>query len=153
MKTRKVKSESTKNTYIDSETGEILDTDKEIKHHKIVVDGREAFAMMYSSVIGAIEDMDRATVKVLVWCSLNTTYNSNIISLTKPMCNQITKDYSIQYNTIKNCITKLKRRNILIPLGSGTYRVNPKYFWKGESNKRRETMKYVLEVECKNAND
>lgn len=150
MKTIKVKTESVTTNFIDKETGEILEVGQEIKHHKIVVDTRRDFVMMHIPVIGLIDGLDNTTIKVLIWCGLNASYNANTVNLTKPMCEEITKEFKISYQTIKNSISKLSKQKALIPMGSGTYRVNPRYFWKGQTSEKLKTMKYILEVECPN---
>ena len=54
MKEIKVKTTKTVNNYFDSETGELVKTDSDIKHDKIIVSGKEQFAVVYSSVISAL---------------------------------------------------------------------------------------------------
>lgn len=153
MRKRKVGTHKVQNNFLDTETGETVETSSEVKHETIVVNDEESFATHYSSVIGALKHLDFASTKVLIWCSLNAATNTNKISLVKPFCEDIGEEYGLAYNTVKNCISKLKQKEILIPIGSGVYRINPKYFWRGNSNQRNRTMKYVLEVECKTAND
>lgn len=151
MKAIKVKTNSVTNNYIDADTGEILETEQEVKHQKIVVNSRRDFIMMHLPIIGLIDGLDNTTIKVLIWCGMNASYNTNTVNLTKPMCIDITKQYNIKYQTIKNSISKLSKKKALIPLGSGTYRVNPKYFWKGETAEKLKTMRYILEIECPSA--
>lgn len=147
MKSKPTYKERIINNFI-SEDGELLDSSEDIKTHKLVFNSKESFSFMYAFFLGLLDDLDNTTIKVLSWCSINCTYNSNIVNLTKPMCEKITSLYGIQYQTIKNSITKLKKKNILIALGSGTYCINPRYVWRGESKERLKTMKYILEMEC-----
>jgi predicted 3-demethylubiquinone-9 3-methyltransferase (glyoxalase superfamily) len=151
MKSVKVKTDIITNNYVDSKTGEILEVEHEIKNHKIVVADKKGFAMLTFAVIGMLDGLDKTSIKVIIWCSLNANYNSNIISLTKPYCTEITKDFGITYQTIKNSIGVLVKKKILIPLGSGAYRINPRYFWKGGTTEQLKMMSYVLNIECPNA--
>ena len=148
MKIKNKYDETVVNNFIDSETGELIDTSVQIKTHTIIVPSKEQFAITYASLIGAIKHLDGVGVKILMYCSLNCTYNSNLISLTKPYIHQISLAFDLSEGSIKSSIRKLVREKILIPQGSGAYRVNPRYFWKGDNNSRHEKMKYVLEVEC-----
>lgn len=150
MKERKVKTETVVNNFIDTDTGELLNTEEHVKHHKIVVDDSTSFAIMYSEVIGALKGLRSNDMHIVQYCVLNAEVNSNTVNLTKPMCDKITETCDIPYQSIKNSIAKLKTKGLLIPLGSGNYRVNPKYYWRGNKIERNKTLKYVLEVECPN---
>lgn len=153
MKIIKAKSNVNTNTFIDRATGEVLEVEQDVKHTKIVVDSRRDFVMLSIPILGLIDGLDNTTVKVLIWCGLNAQYNKNMITLTKPWCEEITKEFNISYQTIKNSIYKLSKKKALIPLGSGTYRVNPRYFWKGQTSEKLKTMKHIIEIECPRAND
>lgn len=148
MRLLKVKSDYIINNYVDTETGEMLQTTMDVKHHKIVVDDRETFAFQYSSIMGVFKELSGRDIKVLTYCSLNSERGTNRISLTKVITEEIATIYDTSYNSVKNSITVLKKKMILMPLGSGTYRINPRYYWKGSSDERKKTMKYILEIEC-----
>lgn len=153
MRKRKVGIERVVNNFMDSKTGEILEVDEEIKVHNIIVESPVQFAMIHVPILAMLDELDKVAIKVLVWCALNADYNENTVNLTKPKCACITKQFKISYQTIKNSITRLAKKKAIIALGSGTYRVNPKYFWKGQNTVKRKKMKYILEVECPRAND
>lgn len=144
----KVKSHITENNYLDSTTGEVLSQEILIKQDKIIVDNKEAFALAYASIVGVLNRLNGNDVKLLTYCSIYAEYNTNRISLTKPICEEITRQTELPYQSIRNSITKLIKANILIKLGSGTYRINPRYYWKGNSQERLTTMNYILEIEC-----
>ena len=148
MKIIKVKTDKVVNNFVDPSTGEILDSEEEVKHHKIVVGDKESFAMMFIPVIGLIDTLDKVSIKVLQWAALNAGHNSNVVHLGKYSCSLIEQEFDIKYQTIKDAISKLKNKNAIIPLGSGAYRVNPRYYWKGQTSERIKTMRYILEIEC-----
>lgn len=149
MEVKRIK-ERVENNFIDFETGEVMETSIDIKTHKVVVDSRETMAFISSVILGLFDDLDGTELKLITYCAVNAEYNSNTVNLTKPMCTIISNKLQVGYQTIKNTISKLKKKKILIPLGSGTYRVNPKYTWKGTTDERKKMMKYILEVECPN---
>jgi hypothetical protein len=147
IKTQLVES---KDNFIDPETHELLDTVSDVRKEKIVVDSREQFALYYSSIIGALKDLNGLDVKLLMYCTMNSSYNTNMISLTNPFLKDAARTYGSTVGSIRNSITRLCNKNILIKEGSGAYRINPRYFWRGTTAERKRTMKYVLEVECPN---
>lgn len=110
--------------------------------------GQECFFYTYPDALALIDDLDKVSIKVLYYCNINAQWNTNMIALTKPVLLDIEKKIGLKYQTVRNAISKLKKLNILIDLGSATYRINPRYYWKGNSSDRLKTMKYVLEVEC-----
>jgi len=150
MQVKKVKTDVVINNYLDSETGEIIETTQDIKHHKIIVEDKESFAIQYSNILGALKKLTGRDIKLLTYCSLNAEQNTNRINLTKPILEEISELFDSTYDGLRQSIVFLKKQNILIPLGSGTYRINPRYYWRGNLGERLKTMKFVLEVECKN---
>lgn len=148
MKQLKVKTTETTNNYFDNETGELIKSDTDVKHDKIIVSGREEFAVVYSSVISATEGLPPSTKALLIHISLKASVDSNEITLVKPVLEKLSKESSMSTSAIKKAISQLVEKNILIRIGSGLYRVNPKYYWRGSQANRNKTMKYVLEVEC-----
>ena len=153
MKVRKGVKETVVNNFVDPETGEILATEKDVKHHKIFTTNKESFAIMFSSVIGMVDGLDRMSVRLIIWCSQNCLINSNLINLGKPYREAIRKEFQVSDQTIKNAIYTLKQRRVLISVGGGTYKVHPRYFWRGDMGNRNKALKYILEVELeRNAN-
>lgn len=135
------------NNYIDKETGEVLSTEKQKKLHSIVVNSNENFALMYSSLIGVLKELNGNDIFVLTYCSLHAEYGKNRISITKAICSDITEMFEIPYQSIRNSVGKLVKRDILIPQGSATYIVNPQYYWRGNSGDRINAYKeFVLKV-------
>lgn len=148
MKQIKIKTDTVVNNYFNEETGEITNQEINVKHHKIIIADKESFALQYSEIIGKMKNLNGNDIKLLAYCSLNAEHNTNRIALTKPICEEIFEGLEIPYQSIRNSAAKLVKEKVLIPLGSATYRVNPKYYWRGNSNERLKTMKYILEIEC-----
>jgi hypothetical protein len=151
LQRKKIRTDTVTNNYIDSETNEIIETDIQIKHQHIVVENSCSFVMEFVEIMGLKAGLDSATIKVLTWCVHNTVYNKNIVTITKFQCNEITELFGIKYQSIHNSLTTLKRKKILIPTGiKCSYRVNPRYYWRGELNERKKVMQFILTVECLN---
>ncbi len=140
--------ETVVNNFIDPLTGELIDTQTLVKTHKIIVDSKDQFAFTYSEIIGQLKNLSGVDIKLLTYCSLCCEYNTNSVVLVKPMLKKISTDFDIAEGSIKNSIKKLVGKKILIPQGSGVYKINPRYYWRGEKSERSVVMKYILEVEC-----
>lgn len=138
----------TVNNFVDNDTGELLDSDIQIKHDSILLDSKEKFMFTYTAIIGAIEDLPKGATRLLAWCALNAEFNTNLIVLNKVFKKRITEDIGMPEQTIRNNITRLRDFGALIPEGSATYRIHPKYYWRGERSVRNKTLKYILEIEC-----
>ena len=147
MRLKKVHKKTTINNYVDKETGELLTTDVDIKHDKIVVNDAERFAMIFSNIIGVIDGLNGTAIKVLIFCSQNCVVNTCIINLGKAYRESICKAFDLKDQTVKNAISDLVRKGILIYESTATYKVNPKYFWRGDMGERRKALKYILELE------
>lgn len=148
MKIKTKYDETVVNNYLDSVTGELIETHVDVKTHKIVLDSKDQFAFMYSTLIGSLQGLNGSDVKLLMYCTLNCTYNTNVVALNSHFLKLASQQTGVSLGSLKNSLTVLHRKNILIKLGGATYRVNPKYFWRGESAERVATMRFVLEVEC-----
>lgn len=143
MKLRFVK-HHTKNNYIDTDTGEVLSTHLDKKEEYILVDSPEDFANVFFHIKGILSDLDKGSVNLLIWCATQAQYNTNMVTLNKPVCTLIEKDLGIKYQTIKNAITRLVKKKIFIPMGSATYKINPAYAWRGAQEVRKREMHYIL---------
>jgi hypothetical protein len=98
-----------------------------------------------------IFDIGRGEIKVLSHCWKITEYNTGRIYLVKTVKEEMSKEISIKLESIDNIIYKLVKKKLLLSEGTSVYRLNPKYFWKGEETARAEVLeivvRYKLEVE------
>jgi hypothetical protein len=140
--------ETVVNNFIDPETAELIETSVEVKTHKIAVESKDQFAFIYASLIGALKGLNGGDIKLLMYCSMNCTLNSNMIPLNSHFLAEAAKQLDVSAGSLRNSIMSLTKKDILIKVGSGTYRVNPRYFWRGDVSERLKTMRYILEVEC-----
>lgn len=150
MKLKTVKTEQVTDNFFDQESGELINTSKHTKTHRIILDDKDEFVFMYMSVLSLIDDLDNVCVKVLCHCCRLSTKGTNMVALTKPFIEDISDRTKLKEQTIRNAIVRLVKKNALIKLGAATYRINPRYYWKGNSTERLKTMEYILRVECPN---
>lgn len=139
---------TTTNNFIDRETGELIDTDSVEKGDVLIVDTQEEFTSLYYLIMGAVRGLDKTSILLLLWSAIKAQYNTNVVTFNKPICDIITEDTGLKYQSIKNAVSRMARMRILIPMGSATYRVNPAYAWRGPKDGRKTMMKYILEVQC-----
>tara|TARA_R110000868_G_C10810997_1_gene757844 strand:- start:247 stop:771 length:525 start_codon:yes stop_codon:yes gene_type:complete len=145
-KIKKSTRETTVNNYI-NEDGEILDTVTDVKRQTILVPDKDSFAMAFSSVIGLMAGLDKMSINLIMWCSQNCVINQNIINLGKAYRSAICKEFKVSDQTIKNSIGVLSKKGILISIGTATYKVHPKYFWRGDMGERNRSLQYILTIE------
>jgi hypothetical protein len=127
---------------IDHETGEVTEVKKTVKRRV----ARDKFIMLYlkdiSSIIGLAT---KSEFKVLMSICNMAKYNSNEVILIKPKKEQIAEETGLNYDNVKNTISRLHKKEILIRTASSTYLLNPKYFFKGEETERAKALKLVFE--------
>lgn len=140
--------ESSTTQNIDYETGELLEPTVEVKEHKVVRHDEKEFFQLYYSLIGLLEKMSLAESKLLLHLSYDCD-QENRIALPKTVKEGLSERTGLHRQTINNCLSTLTSKNILIRIGVGYYRINPRYVWKRSSGERDKMLKYILEVECK----
>jgi hypothetical protein len=134
-------------TTIDSETGEVIDvTTKEVK---VLTDTREEFLQFYISLEAKIIEMSLSEERLLMYCIIHCDRN-NVINIGSYAKKEINNKYKIASSTIANGLSQLMSKGVIVRVGRGAYKINPRYVWKGNSNDRRSSLKYFLEVECPN---
>ena len=136
---------SESNTTIDSESGEVLDV--QVKEKKILVETREEFIQVYTSIEAKIINMSLSEERVWMYTLLHCD-KQNIIRITTYDKKIIDEKWGLSPSTVANSITKLAELGLLIRLERATYRVNPRYAWKGNSHDRGMMLTHVLTIEC-----
>lgn len=150
MKLKTLNKGTVVNNYIDMETGELKDRDVYVKKQVILVKDREQFAFQYAAVVGALNQLSGTAIKLLIHCSLEAEYNTNKIHLNQITLAPVAEQFGSTLGSMKHAVGELVKAGVLIRLGSAAYRVNPRYYWRGEGPKRQTTLKYMLEIECPN---
>lgn len=128
----------------DSVSGVVLDTTIETKHDLIITSSDETFCTLFGGLISIVDGIDKLGWKVLLYCSQNCDINTNYINLGKHSRKRICELYLLSDGSVKNAVCRLAKTGALIRDDSSVYRVNPKYFWRGNQGERK---KYILEIE------
>lgn len=142
------KGENAKNYYeevvqtIDTETGEVEVVERKVKR-KV---SREKFIMMFlSDIQGIIGLTSKSEFQVLLAITELVSFNTNEVILIKPVKMIIAEKTKLKYDSVKNTISRLHKKEILIRKASSTYVLNPKYFFKGEDTARSSVLKWTIE--------
>jgi DNA-binding MarR family transcriptional regulator len=132
---------------IDSETGELMD--REVKTVRYLANNKEEFYLIYSSLIGLLQKMTLPEIKV--YCYLIEKYQiGSPIALTRTIKEIIAEKQGLSIGTVKNTIPGLWKKRLIYPIGRGTYKLNPRFAFKGSTSERNALLKVALEVECPN---
>lgn len=133
-------------TIVSEETGEEIDV--QIKSTKILVEGKENFIQLYTSIEAKLLGLSLAEERVFFYAILNCSID-NTIYITQYAKKIISEKWNIALTTIPNCLTVLHKEGLLVRIDRGLYKVNPQYVWKSNSSGRKENLKHFLDVECK----
>ena len=144
-----IKTNVTTNHVVDPDTGELLDSNIEVKEEKILVENEKEFLQLYYSIFGILGKLSLAERSVLLYLS-KMCDKENKITIVKYVKEEIAEETGLSYQTINNCVSSLAKKAVIVKLGQAVYRLNPRYIWKSTSNERSKTLKYMLEVECRN---
>ena len=128
---------------IDSETGEILDTD--IKTHKYLANSKEQFLLIYSCLLSAFINMTQSQIRVYGYL---LRYASGIeFCITKSLRGSMSKEILVNERVIYTTIKELEEKKLLFKV-NGNYRRNPRYAFQGSSLDRSGALKAIIELGC-----
>ena len=138
-----LKNSSTHTTIITNEDGELID-EKTIVH-SYIVDDKETFYLIYSSLIGLLGEISNPAVKVLSYVLLNykTDTQFEIGGATR---NMIADKMKISNSAVANALTELKNNTILYSFNRSVYQINPKYAFQGSTSNRKKSLKAIIEL-------
>lgn len=132
-------------TIIDSETGEILDTN--MKVHKYLANTKEEFFMCYSALIGVFMQMTQAEVRIFGYL---LRYAKGIkFDITKKLRVDMSDSIDINERTILNTLPTLIEKRILFQHEGGLYQLNPRFAYQGSVVERNGALKAIIELGCK----
>lgn len=124
------------NTYVDSQTGEILST--EIKTSNYVVTKGEEFCLLYTSCINILEKWNLSISDLQTFAYLCNHYaNGQIFTMNQNIKIELGKMNKKSPTSYNNSTRNLLEKDLIVEAGHRAYRLNPKYIWKGDSNSRK----------------
>ena len=113
-------------------TGEIIHSEKHVLNIS-KLDKEPPYVKMYINDIGLWQGLTSGETSILHLVSSSVDYDG-IVSLTKYHKDKIKKALNVSDGFIRNTLTKLVSRNILLKTDaySGVYKLNPYWFGKGD---------------------
>jgi predicted transcriptional regulator len=132
---------------VDRETGELID--QEVVTHKYITTDKESFYLVYSSLIGLLGEISNPAVKVLSYVLLNYKTDTQF-ELGATSRKMIASKMNLGASSVANALTELKTCNILYSTMKSMYQINPRYAYQGSTSDRKNAMKAIIELGCKN---
>jgi predicted transcriptional regulator len=131
----------------DKETGEFID--QEVITHKYLTTDKESFYLIYSSLIGLLGEISNPSVKVLSYILLNYKTDTQF-ELGAASRNMIASKMNLGASSVANALTELKTCNILYSTMKSVYQINPRYAYQGSSSDRKNSIRAIIELGCRN---
>lgn len=142
LKTSHTHSEQT----VVKETGEVVH--EEIQNIKYLANTQEEFFLIYSSLIGIIEEgMSQAESSLYAHLLKNHNVGADI-GISKQIRLSIGKKLGLNERTVLNTLGMLVEKNLIYTTAKGVYKINPRYAYRGSTAARNRDLKIMLEVEC-----
>lgn len=131
------------NTITVSEEGEILAEDLEYKNFKYLVNSKEEFFLLYSSIFSVFCDLNGVEIKL--FAKLLEMFNVSYFSITKPLKIKIAEKIKCSPRSLDNAIKSLIDANLIYRDNRTLYLINPRYAWKGSTKDRNFNLQILLE--------
>jgi hypothetical protein len=132
------KTKLTKKDILDTETGEVVQTEIEESKEFSTRVKSENFFMTFLAGMDAIEGISTLTErKVLDALNRFADYNTGIVQINKAVKEKIVIRAGLKYQTVCNSLTELAKKGF-IKIHGGECVINHKYFWRGELGVRQK---------------
>lgn len=127
-------------TTIDESTGEVL-------HKRWVTKealNRQKFIKMYLQDLSALRKLTHAQYRMLVELTIYLEYNTNIFYFNAERRTEVSKNIGVEINTVNKSLSRLMKDELILKITSGTYQMNPKYFFNGDEMERAKALEVIL---------
>lgn len=141
-----IKDNYTEKVYTVDEDGVVID--EQVKVHKYIVEDKEQFFLGYVSLLSLFyTELSLAEIKIYSYL-LQHYPTTNSFAVIKTIKEDISKVTSLKIGTIDNAMMLLVKNKLLYSVGRATYKINPRYAFKGNTTDRKKALKVMLELEC-----
>lgn len=131
---------------VNQETGEVIH--EEVQNIKYLANSHEEFFIIYSSLIGIIEEgMSQAESSLYAHLLQNHNVGADI-GISKQIRLGMGKKLGLNERTVLNTLGMLVEKKLIYTTAKGVYKINPRYAYKGSTNNRNRDLKVILELEC-----
>lgn len=133
---------------IDPETGEVIDLAVH-KHNYLA--GEEEFFLVYTSLMNVWERWDLSTSDLNLFSYLCNRYSNGAeFTITSNMKAEIANISGRKPTTFNNSTRALIDKRLIIKISPRSYKLNPRYIFKGSSKNRNKALIEILSID-KNA--
>ena len=127
---------------VDPLTGEVL-SEKALTRDILVKDSEEWF-ICYRNLMKAVLNLNSNEVRVLLWCAINTTVNTNEIVLARYIKDRMSAEIKIGIPSIDNALSSLVKKELMRRLARGVFHIDPANTWKGDLKTRARNITVYL---------
>ena len=131
---------------VDQETGEIIESN--MKRHTYMANTKEEFLLLYVNALPIFMTMSNPAKSVYAYLLKDYTAKS-VFEIGSALRSLMSKTLKLGASTIANSLTELTQANLLYSPSKGLYQINPRYAFKGSTSDRREALKAIIELGCK----
>lgn len=136
--------------YINPETGECFDAD--IKYVKYLADTKEQFFIGYVTLLGSLKKINWTAIQVYAYILEHYPTDSKL-GITADIKRDMLSTIGItakSHEVINRALRDLVAVHFLIKCeqSSSTYKINPRYAFKGSTADRNAALKAIIELEC-----
>jgi len=129
-------------TIMDSSSGEVL-AQKVITRDVLVKDG-EVWFIAYAKLVQAMLDLNGNEVKVLLWCALASTVNTNEVVLARHIKARMSVEIGLSIGSIDNALSRLVTKEFMRRTGRGVYHIDPDATWRGDLKSRAKNIQVFV---------
>lgn len=130
MSNKKVLRTEIEQNVITTSDGEVLEENR-ISNRTQVISTEPPYIKVYLKDIARLNELGKHDNSILHEIFKLTQYNTNLVTLNKYFREQICNALNTTDATVRNCISKLNKKGILIKKGTGVYMLNPNLFGHG----------------------
>ena len=129
-------------SYIDSETGEILDTTQTCKEKLVGVNN--SYTMIYNDAISLLISLSPCSKSVIL-VLISLYVRSGFFEIGNALCSEMAKKTKYSIKSVRNSVTELVSSGFIIRSGQrGLYIINPMLCYSGSLASRRKWIDYLL---------
>lgn len=129
-------------TIIQSDTGEVLG--QKVITRDILVKDSEEWVSAYAKLIRSTFNLSGNEVKVLFWCALNATVNTNELVLARAIKERMGSEVGLGIGSIDNALSQLVAKKFVRRSGRGVYHLDPESCWRGDLKSRAKNIQVFL---------
>lgn len=134
------------NSYIDTETGEIIH--ENINTFQCLTNSTEQFWLMYSSMVLVMKGS--SDVKMKLFAALLERYsNGQEFSMNRSLKEKIASETGCQPRSLDVAFTTLIRNDVIVRIAPHLYMVNPLHVFKGSRDSRNKALEAVIKLRFK----